>query len=78
MYSRSNQHPRTCILVKKGFQSQPLMHNCSRDITAVKITTSNGGVPREIVVGSAYHVYEYIEHSPPRELERGESKNLAR
>jgi hypothetical protein len=32
IYSRSTQHPRTCILVKKGFRILPLMH-----LTAVKI-----------------------------------------
>jgi hypothetical protein len=36
IYSRSTQHPRTCILVKKSFQILPLMHHCSRDLTAVK------------------------------------------
>ena len=43
IYSRSIQHPRTCILVKKGFRILSLMHHCSRDLTAVKIKTSSGG-----------------------------------
>jgi len=43
IYSRSIQHPRTCILVKKGFRIMPLMQHCSRDLTAVKIKTSGGG-----------------------------------
>jgi hypothetical protein len=48
IYSRSNQHPKTCILVKKGFQLLLLMHHCSRDLTSVKITSNSG--QREIVL----------------------------
>ena len=51
IYSRSTQNPRTCILIKKGFQILPLMHHCSRDLTAVKIKTLSGGGPREITLG---------------------------
>jgi hypothetical protein len=58
IYSRSTQHPRTCILVKKGFQILPLLHHCSRDLMAVKIKTSSGGGPREIILGSAYLPYD--------------------
>jgi hypothetical protein len=58
----------TCILVKKGFQILPL-HHCSRDLMAVKIKTSSGGGPREIILGSAYLPYEDVEPPPPRELE---------
>ena len=54
IYCRSIQHPRTCILVKKGFWILPLMHHCSRDLTAVKIKTSSGGGLREIILGLAY------------------------
>jgi hypothetical protein len=54
IYSRSAQNPRTCILIKKVYQILPLMHHCSRDITAVKIKTSVGNGPREIILGSAY------------------------
>jgi hypothetical protein len=64
IYSRSIQHFRTCILVKKGFQILPLLHHCSRDLTAVKIKTSSGGGLREIILGSAYLPYDDIE--PPR------------
>jgi hypothetical protein len=46
IYSRSSQHPRTCILVKKGFQILPLFNHCARDITAVKIKTSVDGGPK--------------------------------
>ena len=70
IYSRSIQHPRTCILVKKGFWILPLMHHCSRDLTAVKIKTSSGGVPREIILGSAYLPYDDVAPPPPGELER--------
>ena len=44
IYSRSTQNLRTCILIKKGFQILPLMHHCSRDLTAVKITASANGL----------------------------------
>jgi hypothetical protein len=54
IYNRSTQNPRTCILIKKGYQILLLMHHCSRDITAVKIKTSGGNGPREIILGSAY------------------------
>jgi hypothetical protein len=37
IYCRSTQNPRTCTLIKKGFQILPLMHHCSRDLTAMKI-----------------------------------------
>jgi len=46
IYRRTIPCPRTCILIKKGFQILPLMHHCSRDLTAVKIKTSVGGGPR--------------------------------
>ena len=36
IYSRSTLNPRTCILIKKGFQILPLMYHCSGDLTAVK------------------------------------------
>ena len=69
IYSRSTQNPRACILIKKGFQILPLMHHCSRDLTAVKIKTSDRG-PREIIHGSAYLPYNDAELPPPGELER--------
>jgi hypothetical protein len=64
IYSRYIQHPRTCILVMKGFQILPLMHQCSRDLTAVKIKTSSDRGPREIVLGSAYLPYDDKLHPP--------------
>jgi hypothetical protein len=70
IYSRSTQNPRTCILIKKGFQILPLMHHCSRDLTAVKITASGGGRPREIILRSAYIPYDDAEPPPPEELEK--------
>jgi hypothetical protein len=70
IYSRSTQHPRTCILAKKGFWILPLMHHCSRDLMAVKIKTSSGGGPREIILGSAYLPYDDVEPPSPGELER--------
>ena len=70
IYSRSTQNPRTCILIKKGFQILPLMHHCSRDLTAVKITASAGGRPREIILGSAYLPYDDAEPPPPEELQK--------
>jgi splicing factor 45 len=70
IYSRSIQNPRTCILVKKDFRILLLMHHCSRDLTAVKIKTSSGGGPREIILGSAYLPYDDVEPPPPWELEK--------
>jgi hypothetical protein len=70
IYTRSTQNPRTCILIKKNFQILPLMHHCSRDLTAVKITASGGGRPREIILGSAYLPYDDAEPPPPEELEK--------
>ena len=68
IYSRSTPSPRACILIKKGFQILPLMHHCSRDLMAVKIKTSSGRGPREIIVGSAYLPYNDVELPPPGEL----------
>jgi hypothetical protein len=51
IYSRYTQKPRTCILIKKGFQILPLTHHCSRDLTAVKNKTSSGRGPRENILG---------------------------
>jgi hypothetical protein len=65
IYSRSIQNPRTCILVKTDFRILPLMHYCSRDLTAVKIKTSCGGWPREIIRGSAYLPYDDAEPHRP-------------
>jgi hypothetical protein len=70
IYSRSTQNPRTCNLVKKGFQILPLMKHCSRDLTAVRIKLSNEEGPREIILGSAYLPYIDVETPPTRELER--------
>ena len=70
IYSRSTPYPRTCILFKKGFQILLLMHHCSRDLTAVKIKTSDGRGPREVILGSAYLLYDDMEPPAPEELER--------
>jgi len=70
IYSRSTQNPRTCILIKKGFQILLLMHHCSRDLTAAKITASSGERPREIILRSAYLTYDDVVPPPPEELER--------
>jgi len=71
IYIRSTQNPRTCILIKKGFKILPLMHHCSRDLTAVKITASSGGRPREIILGSAYLPYDDVV--PPTSRGTGEA-----
>jgi hypothetical protein len=70
VYSKSTQNPRTRILVKKGFEILPLMKHCSRDLTAVKIKSSNEEGPREIILGSAYLPYDDVEPPTTRELER--------
>jgi hypothetical protein len=70
IYSRSILNPRTCILIKKGFQILPLRHHCSRDLTAVKITASSGGKSRETILGSAYLPYDDAAPPPPEELEK--------
>jgi hypothetical protein len=70
IYSRSTQNPRTCILVKKDFRILPLMHHCSRDLTAVKIKTSCGEAPWENILGSAYLPYDDAQPQPPWELEK--------
>ena len=70
IYSRSTLNPRTCILFTKGFQILLLMHHCLRDLTAVKIKTSSGGGPMEIILGSAYLSYDDVVPPPPWELEK--------
>jgi hypothetical protein len=70
IYSRTTQNPRTCILVKKGFQVMPLIKHCSRDLTAVKIKSSSEKGAREITLGSVYLPYDDAEPPPTRELER--------
>jgi hypothetical protein len=47
-----------------------LTHHCYRDLTAVKIKTSSGGGPREIILRSAYLPYNDAVLPPPEELER--------
>jgi hypothetical protein len=65
IYSRSTQQPRTCILVKKGFQILPLMHHCSRDLTAVKIKTSADRGPWEITLDwPIFHMMTLNFHLP--------------
>jgi hypothetical protein len=56
IYRRYSQYPRTCILVKKGFQILPLLHHYSRDLTAVKIKTSADGDPKvtDITITTIY------------------------
>jgi hypothetical protein len=68
IYSKSTQHPRTCILAKKGFCILPLAQYCSRDLTAVKLTSAYGK-PREIILGSAYLPYDNTVPPSPAELE---------
>jgi hypothetical protein len=46
------------------------MHHCSRGITAVKIKTSCGGGPREIILGSSYLPYDDVEPPPSGKLEK--------
>jgi hypothetical protein len=65
IYSRSNQNPRTCILVKKVFQILSLMHYCPRDLMAVKIKSCGRG-PRKIILRSAYLPYDDLEPPPPQ------------
>jgi hypothetical protein len=70
IYSRSIQQPGTCILATKGFCILPLTQYCSRDLSAVKLTTSADGGPSEIILGSAYLPYDDAVLPPPGELER--------
>jgi hypothetical protein len=46
------------------------MEHCSRDLTAVKIKSSNEEGPREIILGSAYLPHDDGEPPTTRELER--------
>jgi len=46
----------------------PLKHHCFRDLTAVKIKTTNGRETREIILGSAYLPYNDVEQLPHEEL----------
>jgi hypothetical protein len=46
------------------------MKHCSRDLTAVRIKSSNEEGPREIILGSAYLPYDDVEPPPTGELER--------
>ena len=69
IYSRSTLNPRTCILIKRGFQILPLMRHCSRDLKAVKIKTLSGGWPRDII-GSACLPCDDVVPQPPWELEK--------
>jgi hypothetical protein len=47
-----------------------LTQYCYRDLTAVKITASNSGGPREIVLGSAYLPFEDAEPPPTLGVEK--------
>jgi hypothetical protein len=65
IYGTSIQHPRTCILLKKSFQLLPLMHRCSRDLTAVKIkTSSDGGRERLFSDRPTFHMIMLNLHLP--------------
>jgi hypothetical protein len=61
--------PRTCILVKEGFQILLFMKHCSRDLTAMKIKSSSEEGPKVITLGSAYFPYDDAEPQPTRELD---------
>jgi hypothetical protein len=56
------------LYFSQGFQILPLMHHCSRELTAVKIKTLSGGGPREIILRSAYLPYDDVDHSAWRDL----------
>jgi hypothetical protein len=69
IYSRSIQHPRTRILVKKDFRILLLMHHCSGHLMAMKIKMSCSWGPREIILGSTYLPYDAVEPPRPGDLE---------
>jgi hypothetical protein len=46
------------------------MKHCSRDLTAVRIKSSNEKGLREVILRSAYLPYDDVEPPPTRELER--------
>jgi hypothetical protein len=67
IYNRSNQNPRTCILVKKDFWVLLLMHYCFRDLTVVKVRISCGrGQGKLFLNQHTFHMMILNPH-PPRE-----------
>lgn len=68
IYNRTSEHPRTCIIVKKGLEILPLTNFCSRDLTAVKLRTGKGNKKRELTLGSAYLPYDDPDLPPTRDV----------
>jgi len=64
IYSRSIQNPRTCILIKKGFQILPLTHHCSRDLTAMKIKRVVEGRGRSLLDRPIFYTTTLNLHLP--------------
>jgi len=67
-YDSTCETPRTCIVVTGAVQAKMLVQLMSRDVTAVKITISVGGVNRDVVMGSVYLPYNTQEPPPSKEL----------
>jgi len=67
-YDSTCEIPRTCIVVTGAVQAKMLVQLMSRDVTAVKITISVGGVNRDVVMGSVYLPYNTQEPPPSKEL----------
>ena len=51
-YDSTCETPRTCIVVTGAVQEKMLVQLTSRDVTAVRITISVGGVNRDVAMGS--------------------------
>ena len=60
IYRRSTLNPRTCILIKKGFQILPLMHHCSRDLMAVKTETPCGRLFSDRPISHTMTLYPHL------------------
>jgi hypothetical protein len=59
---------RSCIYTRNQINVLPLLELCSRDVTAVRMTYTCGGSWEELIIASAYLLYDSDEPPPTKEL----------
>jgi hypothetical protein len=57
---------RSCIYVTNQINNLPLLQFCSRDATMVRITYTYGGGCEELIIASAYLLYDSDEPPPTK------------
>jgi hypothetical protein len=69
VYSATSEgNVRSCIYVRNHINALPLLEFCSRDTTTVRMTYTSDGGYKELIVTSAYLLYDSDEPPPSKEV----------